>query len=295
MLEIDYGVDHPGAGHKTSAAVSLEMDLARGLREGEFTLHYQPICSILNDRVVGVEALLRWKNASYGPMSPATYIPVAERTGLIHDLGRWALSTACEQLAKWDREDLVFPFVSVNVSPEQLQDAAFIGYVDEAIAAAGIEATRVVLEITEGLRIQDIGHTRRVFEALRGRGIGVAVDDFGTGYSSLTYLQVLPLSKIKIDRSFVANLPSSRNDAAIVQALIGLARALDLDLVAEGVETEAQRARLAELGCEYVQGWLMCKPISADEVARRFAARTLWMEDLPDLLTFAHDRILKGH
>jgi diguanylate cyclase len=227
-------------------------------------------------------------------MSPATYIPIAERTGLIHVLGRWVLSTACEQLATWDREDVVLPFVSVNVSPEQLQDSAFIGYVDEAIAAAGIEAPRVVLEITEGLRIHDIGQTRRVFEALRERGIGVAVDDFGTGYSSLTYLQVLPLSKIKVDRSFVANLPSSRNDTAIVQALIGLARALDLDLVAEGVETEAQRARLAELGCEYIQGWLTCKPISAGEVARRFAERTLWMEDIPDLLTFAHDRILKG-
>jgi EAL domain-containing protein (putative c-di-GMP-specific phosphodiesterase class I) len=293
MLELDLGVDHSGT--VKSAAVNVEADLARGLRGGEFTLHYQPICGILDGRVVGVEALLRWENAMYGRMTPATYIPVAERSGLIHDLGRWVLSAACEQLASWDRDDLVFPFVSVNVSPVQLQGTAFIDYVDEAIAAAGIEATRVVLEITEGLRIGHIGHARKILEALRSRGVGVAVDDFGTGYSSLTYLQVLPLSKIKIDRSFVANLPSPRNDAAIVQALIGLAHALDLDVVAEGVETEAQRARRVELGCEYIQGWLTCKPTSADELTRRLAARTLWMEDIPDLLTIGHGRALKGH
>jgi diguanylate cyclase len=284
MHDIDFGADHPGVSHPKRAAGDLERDLARGLREGELTLHYQPICSILSDGVVGLEALLRWKHPSYAQTSPATYISVAERTGLINDLGRWVLNTACKQLAKWDREGLVLPFVSVNISPEQLQDAAFIGYADEAISEAGIEATRVVLEITEGLRIHDIGHIRRVLEELRGRGFGVAVDDFGTGYASLTYLQVLPLSKIKIDRSFVTNLPSSRNDTAVVEALIGLARTLGLDLVAEGVETEAQRARLAELGCEYVQGWLTGKPISAAELAQRFAAGTLWMEDIPDLL-----------
>jgi diguanylate cyclase len=295
MFEIDFRLDHSGAGHTESTAINLEADLARGLRDKEFTLHYQPICSILNGRVAGVEALLRWRNSRGGPIAPNTYIPVAERTGQIHDLGRWALNTACEQLAKWDRENLVLPFVSVNVSPAQMLDAAFIGYVDDAISAAGIEGTRVVLEITEGLRIHDIGHTSRVFDALRGRGIGLAVDDFGTGHSSLIYLQALPLSKIKIDRSFVANLPSSRADSAIVRALVGLARELDLGLVAEGVENEAQRMRLAELGCEYVQGWLTCKPISAEELARRFAARTLWIEDVPNLLTVAHDRFLKGH
>jgi EAL domain-containing protein (putative c-di-GMP-specific phosphodiesterase class I) len=270
MLDTSLGVEHLGVGHMDRGS-PLEADLAKGLRNDEFALHYQPICSSRSGHVVGVEALLRWSSERNGPVGPSTFIPLAERTGLIHDLGRWVLEAACTQLAKWDREGLVFPFVSVNVSPEQLQDPAFVHYVIETITANRIAASRIELEITEGLRIHDMGRIKT------GRGIRIVVDDFGTGYSGLTYLQSLPLSKLKIDRTFIANLPSSRNDAAIVSALVGLARSLDLELVAEGVENEAQRAMLAELGCDYVQGWLNCKPVPADELTRRFAAHTLRM------------------
>jgi diguanylate cyclase len=211
---------------------------------GNSTLHYQPICSSRDGCVVGIEALCRWGNARNGFLSPAAFIPVCERTGLIHDLGRWALDAACAQLAQWDREGLVFPFVSVNVSPKQLQNPAFVRYVDEALAASQIDGSRIELEITEGVRIDDTDHVKKTFRALRSLGVRMAIDDFGTGYFSLTYLQGLPFSKLKIDRTFVANLPSSRNDVAIVTALVGLARSLDLALVAEGVETQAQRALL---------------------------------------------------
>jgi len=270
-------VDHPSVSHTEVDSPNLETDLARGLRTGEFTLHYQPICSSRSGCVVGIEALLRWSSARSGPVPPSIFIPVAERTGLIHDLGRWVLDAACDQLVKWDREGLVFPFVSVNVSPEQLKNPAFASYVNEAITRSQVEATRVELEITEGLRIHDTGRIKTIFETLRSQGIRMVVDDFGVGYSSLTYLQVLPLSKLKIDQTFVVNLPSSRNDAAIVKALVGLARSLDLELVAEGVEFEAQREILTELGCEYIQGWLTCKPMPAEDLRQRFAEGTLRM------------------
>jgi EAL domain-containing protein (putative c-di-GMP-specific phosphodiesterase class I) len=279
MLEYDFGVDHPSVvGHTESGSASLEADLARGLREGQFTLHYQPICSSRNGCVLGIEALCRWGNARNGPLSPAAFIPVCERTGLIHDLGRWALHAACAQLAQWDREGLVFPFMSVNVSPKQLQNPAFVRYVDEALAASQIDGSRIELEITEGLPVHDTDQVTKIFKALRSLGIRMAIDDFGTGYSSLTYLQALPFSKLKIDRTFVANLPSSRNDVAIVTALVGLARSLDLALVAEGVETQAQRALLQEMGCDQIQGWLMSKALPADELARCFASQALRMQ-----------------
>jgi len=266
-------------GHSAVAA-ELERDLEDALHGGacaEFSLDYQPITSSRTGCVVGVEALLRWHSVRRGFVSPTVFIPAAERSGLIHELGRWVLESACRQIAAWDLRGLSFPYVAVNVSPEQIRAPGFVREVDEAIASRQIDGSRLVLEITEGLRIQDTGYTKALFDALRGRGIGMALDDFGTGYSSLAYVQTLPLTKLKIDRSFVTNLPSSRKDAAIVGALVNLARTLNIELVAEGVETEAQRTLLTEMGCDQIQGWLVSKALPPDELALCFASRALRM------------------
>lgn len=255
--------------------LDLGRELHEAVRDQGFTLHYQPISDIRSRGVVGVEALIRWNHPGRGHMSPAVFIPVAERLGLIHEMGRWVLKTACAQLVRWDENGLSFPYVAVNVSPVQIRQPQFLRYVDEALKWSGLSADRLVLEITEGMVIQQQAEARALFEALNDRGVGVAIDDFGTGYSGLAYLHTLPVSTLKLDRSFVASLPASRHAAAIVQAVVSLADTLDLALVAEGVETEAQRDLLASMGCLYIQGWLVSKALPADELERVFTGRTL--------------------
>jgi EAL domain-containing protein (putative c-di-GMP-specific phosphodiesterase class I) len=256
----------------------LGLDLHEAIRGQNFALHFQPISDVRSLGVVGVEALIRWNHPGRGQVPPAVFLTVAERSGLIHQMGRWVLKAACAQLARWDESGLSLPYVAVNVSPVQIRQPQFLQYVDEALEWSGLSADRLVLEITEGLVIHQQAEAGALFEALNDRGVGIAIDDFGTGYSSLAYLHTLPVSKLKLDRSFVANLPASRHAAAIVQAVVSLARTLDLELVAEGVETEAQRELLNGMECRYIQGWLVCKALPAEELVRAFAARTLRME-----------------
>jgi diguanylate cyclase (GGDEF)-like protein/PAS domain S-box-containing protein len=259
--------------------LKLEADLHDGVRNGEFSLHFQPITSSRTDDVVGVEALMRWQHPTHGLVLPATFIPLAESIGLINYLGNWVLKAACMQLVAWERQGLTLQYVSVNVSPLQFRDPRFTQNVRETIALTGADPHRVVLEITESLLMHDPDNAKALLEELTALGIRFAVDDFGTGYSSLAYLQRFPLSKLKIDRSFVENLPTSRNDRAIVSAVVGLAKTLELELVAEGVETEAQRELLNELGCTQIQGWLVCRALPSEELARRFEARQLHTAD----------------
>ncbi|EAY69266.1 signaling protein [Burkholderia dolosa AU0158] len=185
------------------------------------------------------------------------------------------LKAACMQLVAWDRQGLALQYVAVNVSPQQFRDPRFTQSVRDAIALTGIDARRIVLEITESLLMHDPVHAKALLEELTDLGIRFAIDDFGTGYSSLAYLQRFPLAKLKIDRSFVENLLTSRNDRAIVSAVVGLAQTLELELVAEGVETEAQRELLTEMGCNHIQGWLVCQALPSEELARRFEAQQL--------------------
>jgi diguanylate cyclase (GGDEF)-like protein/PAS domain S-box-containing protein len=250
--------------------IKLEADLHDGVRNGEFSLNYQPITDCLSGEVVGVEALMRWKHPILGMMPPVTFIPLAESSGLINFLGNWALRIACMQLKQWDAIGLHLGYVAVNVSPRQFRDARFVTSVREALELTGIEPARVVLEITEGVLMHDPAKAKLLLEELVDLGVRCAVDDFGTGYSSLAYLQRFPLATLKIDRSFIENLLSSRNDRAIVTAVVGLARNLNLQLVAEGVETEAQRALLVEMGCSHMQGWLVSQAMPADGLAARF-------------------------
>jgi diguanylate cyclase (GGDEF)-like protein len=243
--------------------LKLEADLYDGVRNGEFSLHFQPITSSQSHGVVGVEALIRWLHPVHGMVPPSMFIPLAESVGLINYLGNWVLKIACMQLIQWDTRGIKLQYVAVNVSPQQFRDPRFKDSVREAIELTGI----------------DPAHATGLLEELTAMGIRFAVDDFGTGYSSLAYLQRFPLAKLKIDRSFVENLLTSRNDQAIVSAVVGLAQTLDLELVAEGVETEAQRTLLTEMGCDHIQGWLVCKALPSEELAQRFEARTLHLHE----------------
>ncbi|ARK80700.1 diguanylate cyclase [Burkholderia pseudomallei] len=255
--------------------LKLEADLYNGVRNGEFSLHFQPITKSLSGAVVGVEALIRWHHPVHGLVAPATFIPLAESIGLINYLGNWVLKAACMQLVSWDRQGIALQYVAVNVSPQQFRDPRFTQSVRDAIKLTGIDPRRIVLEITESLLMHDPNHAKTLLEEVTELGIRFAVDDFGTGYSSLAYLQSFPLAKLKIDRSFVENLLTSRNDRAIVSAVVGLAQTLELELVAEGVETEAQRTLLTEMGCNHIQGWLVCQALPSDELAQRFEAQEL--------------------
>jgi diguanylate cyclase (GGDEF)-like protein/PAS domain S-box-containing protein len=259
--------------------LKLEADLYDGVRNGEFSLHFQPITSSRTGGVVGVEALIRWHHPVHGFVPPSTFIPLAESIGLINYLGNWVLKIACMQLMQWDAQGIALQYVAVNVSPQQFRDPRFTQNVRDALALTGVDASRLVFEITESLLMQDPAHAKNLLEELTTIGIRFAVDDFGTGYSSLAYLQRFPLAKLKIDRSFVENLLTSRNDQAIVQAVVGLAQTLELELVAEGVETEAQRQLLTAMGCNHIQGWLVCKALPSEELARRFADRVLHVHD----------------
>ena len=259
--------------------LKLEADLYEAVRNGEFSLYFQPITKIRTGAVVGVEALMRWNHPVHGLVPPSTFIPLAESIGLINYLGNWVLKAACMQITQWDAIGIRLDYVSVNVSPQQFRDKRFTAAVKEALALTGIDARRLVFEITESLLMHDPEEATRLLEALRSIGIRFAVDDFGTGYSSLAYLQRFPLSKLKIDRSFVENLITSRNNRAIVSAVVGLAQSLGLELVAEGVETEAQRDLLADLGCDHIQGWLISHAMPSDELARSFQSNTLVLHE----------------
>ncbi|WP_082711752.1 MULTISPECIES: cyclic di-GMP phosphodiesterase CdpA [Burkholderia] len=259
--------------------LKLEADLYNGVRNGEFSLHFQPITKSSTGAVVGVEALIRWQHPTHGLVAPATFIPLAESIGLINYLGNWVLKAACMQLVAWDRQGIALQYVAVNVSPQQFRDPRFTQSVRDAIKLTGIDPRRIVLEITESLLMRDPQHAKSLLEEVTELGIRFAVDDFGTGYSSLAYLQRFPLAKLKIDRSFVENLLTSRNDRAIVSAVVGLAQTLELELVAEGVETEAQRALLTEMGCNHIQGWLVCRALPSDELAMRFEAQQLHLHE----------------
>ncbi|CAN7423973.1 EAL domain-containing protein [Trinickia sp. LjRoot230] len=270
----------PNADPSDAERLKLEADLYDGVRNGEFALHFQPITSSHTGGVVGVEALIRWHHPVHGLVPPSTFVPLAESIGLINYLGNWVLKIACMQLMQWDAQGIGLQYVAVNVSPQQFRDPRFTRNVRDALTLTGLDARRLVLEITESLLMQDPLHAKALLEELTSLGIRFAIDDFGTGYSSLAYLQRFPLAKLKIDRSFVENLLTSRNDQAIVSAVVGLAQTLDLELVAEGVETEAQRQLLTKMGCNHIQGWLICKALPCEELAQRFAARTLRLHEI---------------
>ena len=247
-----------------TARAALEEDLRAALAKDEFLLHFQPQVNLAGE-CVGVEALVRWAHPQRGMVSPADFIPLAEETGLILALGRWVLHNACKQLASWqDDPELRELTMAVNVSSRQFRHASFVDDVARVLAITGAPSGLLKLELTESLLVEDMETTIATMTALGGYGVGFALDDFGTGYSSLSYLKRMPLDQLKIDQSFVRDLLTDPNDAAIVDTIIALSRSLGLEVIAEGVETPAQRDLLARAGCRLYQGYLFSRPLPPD-------------------------------
>ncbi|MGY8704165.1 EAL domain-containing protein [Bradyrhizobium sp. 18BD] len=248
------------------ARLSLEQDLRQALVNGGFEIHYQPLVDLRTNAVSGCEALLRWRHPERGMVSPAEFIPIAEDTGLINELGDWVLRTACNEAATWPAHVRV----AVNVSPVQLKCDTLALRIAGALAASGLDPRRLELEITEAVLIRDDEAALSILHQLRAIGVRIALDDFGTGYSSLSYLKRFPFDKIKIDRCFVADIAETSGAPVIVQAVVNIAAASSMTTVAEGVETEAQREMLRALGCTEMQGYLFSKPKPAAEVRKLF-------------------------
>ena len=254
--------------------LEIEHALRRALAHNEFVLHYQPTVSLRTGRTVSVEALLRWPDPERGLVMPDEFIPVAEENGLIVPLGRWALEEACRQLASWRAQypECADLQVSVNLSARQFADPDLVPSVAAALCEAGLPPSRLWLEITESVLMDEAEATIETLKALRALGVHLSIDDFGTGYSSLSYLKRFPVDVLKIDRSFVDGLGADPEDEAIVTAVVRLAHALDLQVVAEGVETAAQLAELRRLGCNAVQGYYFAHPQPAAEMGEILTA-----------------------
>ena len=251
-----YRFFEPGMEAQVKARRELETDLRQAMSEGALEVYYQPCVSLADNSITGCEALLRWRHAERGMISPAEFIPIAEETGLINQLGEWVLTTACAEAATWP-DDIK---LAVNVSPVQFRIATIALKLVAALAASGLPATRLELEITEAVLIRDDEAALAILHQLRALGVGIALDDFGTGYSSLSYLQRFPFDKIKIDRCFVENIAEPGGSSGIVQAIVNIAAERHMTTTAEGVETKAQQDLLRALGCSQMQGYLLFGP-----------------------------------
>jgi diguanylate cyclase (GGDEF)-like protein len=247
-----YRFFEPEMDARVKARRTLELDIRQAIADGAFDIHYQPIVNFGSNEIVGCEALLRWYHPVRGMISPAEFIPIAEETGLICQLGDWVLTTACAEAANWPSSIKL----AVNVSPVQFRSHAFSLKVANALATTGLSANRLELEITEAVLIRDDEAALTMLQQLRAVGVRIALDDFGTGYSSLSYLQRFPFDKIKIDRCFVNDIAKAEGSSSIVQAVINIARSRNITTTAEGVETEQQREMLLSLGCTEMQGYL---------------------------------------
>ena len=248
--------------------LQLRNGLRRALAQGGFELHYQPQLDPESGRIVGVEALLRWRHPERGLVPPARFIPVAEDSGLIVPIGAWVLREACEQVLRWQQQGLPAISVAVNLSAVQLRHGELVQTLQEVLRETGIEPHRVELELTESVLIHDIEANLSVVRELKACGVQLSIDDFGTGYSSLSYLKRFDIDTLKVDQSFVHDLAHDPEDAAIVRAIIQMARSLDLRTVAEGVEDEQALQRLREFGCTQAQGYLIARPMDAEATGR---------------------------
>jgi diguanylate cyclase (GGDEF)-like protein/PAS domain S-box-containing protein len=241
-------------------------EMQRTLEERKFELHYQPIISSTTGKVSSLEALLRWNSDKYGSVSPAEFIPVAEESGLILGLGQWILESVCEQILAWKSRYGIDMKVGVNLSGKQFDQADLALQVRQLLRETGVPPQCLSMEITESVAMRDIDSSISTLEQLQALGISISIDDFGTGYSSLAYLKRFPISVLKIDRSFVTEITEDKNDQAIASAIIALAKAMGLDVLAEGVETREQLEYLVDHGCDFIQGYYFSKPLPSDEL-----------------------------
>jgi EAL domain-containing protein (putative c-di-GMP-specific phosphodiesterase class I) len=264
-----YRFFEPEMDARAKARLTMERELRQAMVDGGFEIHYQPVVDLRRDEISGCEALLRWRHPERGMISPAEFVPVAEDTGLIVELGDWVLKTACAEAAQWPAHVRI----AVNVSPVQLKCPTLALNIAGALAASGLPANRLELEITEAVLIRDDEAALAILHQLRAIGIRIALDDFGTGYSSLSYLKRFPFDKIKIDRSFVGDIMEVTGSSSIVQAVVSIAASLNMTTTAEGVEREGQRELLRALGCTEMQGYLFSAARPGAEVIRFFTTR----------------------
>jgi diguanylate cyclase (GGDEF)-like protein len=247
--------------------LTLENSLRHAVERSELSLHYQPKIDLASRQITGVEALLRWSHPEYGMLPPGQFIPLAEETGLIVPMGRWALQAACAQNMAWQRRGLRPVSVAVNLSPRQFADDNLLHDIDEALLASGMSPELLQLEVTESMMMRNVPRAIKTLDQIRSRGIRLAIDDFGTGYSSMSLMKQFPIDTLKIDRSFVRDLPDDAEDKAIAQAIISMGKALEMTIVAEGVETPAQEAFLRAHDCDEIQGFLFSRPLPPDQLA----------------------------
>jgi predicted signal transduction protein with EAL and GGDEF domain len=251
----------PSMDHHLEEKRAKELAVRNALARGEFEVHYQPFVSVINEQICGLEALLRWRHPERGLLPPAEFIPVAEEAGFIGTLGEWVLRKACEDAAGWP----VYIGLAVNISPLQC-NAALTQTVMSALAMSRLSPGQLELEITESALLQDSSTTVSVLHQLRGLGVKISMDDFGTGYSSLSYLRSFPFDKIKIDKSFVKDVPTDSDSLAIVRAVAGLGASFGVPTTAEGVETIEQFEQVRDAGCTHVQGFYFGRPMPLDQV-----------------------------
>jgi EAL domain-containing protein (putative c-di-GMP-specific phosphodiesterase class I) len=250
--------------------LSLENQLRQAVDEQQFVLHYQAKIDLKTGKIAGAEALIRWNDPHTGLVPPGRFIPILEETGLITEVGRWALQQAVGDYLRWRRAGLPAVRIAVNVSPLQLSNRGFVSEIREVVSSDPVAAAGLELEITEGLLMADVKHSVTSLQEIRSMGVTIAVDDFGTGYSSLSYLAKLPINTLKIDRSFVADLSAAPESNQLVAMIINLAHSLKFIVVAEGVETDRQAGLLRAMGCDQVQGYLYSKPVPGELFATRF-------------------------
>ena len=247
--------------------LKLENQLRQALEEGQLEVFYQPRLNVAEDRLDAAEALVRWRHPQQGLMAAGHFIPLAEETGLIVQVGEFVLREACRQARQWQLDGLATIRVSVNLSVKQLRQGNFVSLVRQVLVETGLPAELLELELTESQLLDDIDNAVSISHQLRALGVKLAIDDFGTGYSSLSYLKRFPVNYVKIDRSFISELDQVGEDSAIVRAIIAMVHSLELKVVAEGVETQAQMDFLKEQGCDEIQGYLISRPVPAEQFA----------------------------
>lgn len=259
------------------ARLKLENDLHHAIERGELELYYQPRIDFVTGASNGYEALLRWNHPEDGLIAPATFIPIAEESGLIMPIGEWVMREACQQLKRWRDQGNGVKSVAVNLSARQFFDSNLPARVRTALDDAGLDASQLELEITESILMANTDETMGLFAELKGLGVKLSIDDFGTGFSSLSYLKRFQVDNLKIDRSFVRDIGADADDTAIVRAIVGLAQSLQLKVIAEGVETREQLEYLAACGCREAQGYYFAAPLPVEKLAHQFSATHQWL------------------
>jgi len=240
--------------------------LRSAIKGNELRLYYQPKMDLVSGRIVGVEALMRWLHPGRGLLGPDEFIPIAEESGMILELGSWALRTACMQTSVWRRSGRLGLQVAVNLSPVQLRDGGLVHAVAEALSESGLPPSALILELTESSMVSNVESNIALLRSLKELGVELSVDDFGTGYSSLSYLQRFPIDELKIDRSFIHGMSDSDTAAALVAGIVSLAAGLKLRAIAEGIETPLQLQQISDMGCRFCQGYLFSKPVPPERI-----------------------------